>query len=193
MGGQFEAAAKWYRAAADKGNPKAASALAGLYMNGLIPGGFSEALKWYRLAAAKNDPSGQLGLGIMYGAGWGVPQSWAEALIWYKKAAQNGDVVAAESVGMIYLNGLGVPSDFEMARPWLHQAVAGGNTSPLPLLCDPFRSGFAGAEMRKNLVAMDRAIAATDQFCRDLLKLENEKRSALAQRLEGQVHPVVPR
>src|SRR6266542_6762546 len=102
MAGQFEEAATLYRSAADKGDPKAQSALGGLYLSGNVPGGFAEALRWYRLAAAQNDPDGQFGLGMMYENGWGVPESYAEALSWFTKAAQNGSAVAAESVGMFY-------------------------------------------------------------------------------------------
>ncbi len=179
--GQFDEALRWYRAGAELDDPEAEDALGQMYLNGSgVREDLAEALAWFRKAADKDDPGAETYLGIMFSSGWGVRQDYAVALKWYLKAAKHGDVVAAENIGMMYLNGLGPPADFEKARPWFHQAIAGGNTLPIPILCDPSRASFVLAERHSDVVAMDRVISQTDAYCTDLLAEMKARRDTTA-------------
>ena len=50
----------------------------------------TEAVAWYRKAAEQGLPDAQCYLGIMYGAGRGVPQDYGQAVFWFQKAAAQG-------------------------------------------------------------------------------------------------------
>ena len=78
--GDYETAAREYRALAEQGNAKAQLNLGILYSVGMgVPEDDAEAVKWYRLAAEQGEASAQLNLGLMYSVGLGVSQDYAEA------------------------------------------------------------------------------------------------------------------
>ena len=49
-----------------------------------------EAVKWYRLAADQGHGEAQFNLGMMYAAGWGVPQDDTEVVKWYRRGSGAG-------------------------------------------------------------------------------------------------------
>jgi Sel1 repeat-containing protein len=76
----YSEAAKWYRKAADQGDPKGQSRLAFLYDLGKgVQRDYAEAAKWYRLAADQGDGDAQLSLGIKYYIGDGVAKDYVQA------------------------------------------------------------------------------------------------------------------
>ena len=87
-------AVKWYRLAAEQGNPIAQNSLGGFYYSGIggVLKDHSEAVKWYRLAAKQGDNHGQFNLGLMYTYGNGVQQDNLKAHMWYNIASANGSV-----------------------------------------------------------------------------------------------------
>src|SRR4051794_4465623 len=68
-------AAKWYRLAADAGNPKAANDFGVCLLDGVgIAADIDEAVRWIRIAAAAGVPEAQMNLGLRYLHGRGAPQ-----------------------------------------------------------------------------------------------------------------------
>ena len=89
----------------------------------------AEAVRWYRLAAEQGDATAQNNLGVMYGAGRGVPQDDAEAVRWYRLAVEQGDANAQYNLGVRYDDGLGVPLDDAEAVVWYRRAAEQGHVS----------------------------------------------------------------
>ena len=66
---------KWFRLAAEQGDPNALYALGLMYQNGQgVPQNYIEAVKWFRFAVLWGRANAQYNLGFMYANGQGVPQ-----------------------------------------------------------------------------------------------------------------------
>jgi len=84
----YREAAKWFRRAADRGDPAAQFYLGIMYAKGQgVPQDHAEAAKWYRLAADRGNPEAQYNLGLAYATGEGVPQDNVSAHMWFNLAA----------------------------------------------------------------------------------------------------------
>lgn len=85
----YNAAAEWYRKAADKGDLAGELHLAALYRDGGkdFDRDMVQAAQWYRKAADQGDVSAQGTMGTLYSMGQGVEQSYGEAYFWLDLAA----------------------------------------------------------------------------------------------------------
>jgi TPR repeat protein len=120
----FTQAAKWYRQAADHGEPHAQNALAYLYQLGLgVPQSYEEAVKWYRRSAEQGNPNGQSNLAKMFADGTGVPQDSAQAAKLYRQSAEQGWAWAQATLAHMLVSGQGVPSDSIAAYSWCVLAI----------------------------------------------------------------------
>ena len=61
---------------------------------------YAQAAHWYLQAADQSHSLAQFNLGIMYGAGQGVPRDEAKSIGWMQKAADQGDAGAQYHLGM---------------------------------------------------------------------------------------------
>ena len=122
--GDYAAAMRWNRAAADQGNPTAQTLIGYLYEKGLgVARDDAEALAWYRKAAQQGHAPAQRNIGILYEQGAGVAQDHAEALRWYRMAAEQGNAGAQTNAGHLYEKGLGVPQNYSEALRWYRKAA----------------------------------------------------------------------
>ncbi len=80
-----------------------------------------------RPLAEQGNALAQLGLGVMYANGQGVPQDYAQAFVWYRKAAEQGDAGAQTIVGLMYRQGQGVSQDYAQALIWYRKAADQGD------------------------------------------------------------------
>ncbi len=86
-GDYFRAVQQW-RPLAERGDPKAQTALGLAYYHGQgVPQDFGEAAVWYRRAAEQGYPYAQGLLGYLYFLGEGVYQDFIEAYFWLNLAA----------------------------------------------------------------------------------------------------------
>lgn len=127
----YAAAAKWYKAAAEKGDPIAqvwfASSLAG---GRGVPKDQAEADRWYvkavagfRAAAEKGDAESALQLGYLYANGSGVNQDYAKALKLFRSAAEHGSPEAMSRLRNNYKYGKeGVAKDEAEGAAWDRRA-----------------------------------------------------------------------
>lgn len=92
-------------------------------------GDFAAAIAAWKPLADQGDAKAQLGLGILYDSGHGVPQNAEEAGRWYGLAADRGNVAALYNLGRLFTEGRGVPVDFERARR-LWQLAADNGSAP---------------------------------------------------------------
>ena len=129
----YATAARWYRAAAEQGNPLAQYALAELYARGLgVPRDDLAAATWYENAARGGSVSAQVRLGNLFEIGRGVPQSYRIAALWYARAAAaapQGDSLPAGMERIAPASGDAAPAlvaplrDTPIPGYWLHIAA----------------------------------------------------------------------
>jgi len=118
--------------AADQGNAKAQTVVAGIYASGNkgLPKSYTEALKWYKRSANQGLAAAQLSIGEMYQYGRGVPKNGAEAVKWYRLAASQGLINAKFELGHLYgKGGVGVPKNNAEAVKWFQRAANQGGVA----------------------------------------------------------------
>ena len=89
-------AVRWYRTAAQAGDPGAQYDLARMCEDGRgTRENASEALRLFQAAAEQRDADAQCNLAVKYAHGWGgLSQDVREALRWFRRAAEQGDADA---------------------------------------------------------------------------------------------------
>ena len=88
---EYGQAAKWFREAAEQGDPAAQFNLGVLYETGQgVPQNYADAVKWYHAAAEQGEPQAQFNLGVFYETGQVVPQNYEEAVKWYRARRRAG-------------------------------------------------------------------------------------------------------
>ena len=97
----MEAAAQWYRKAADAGEPCAQTSLGVLYLQGLgVTKDASQAARWFQRAAASNFPLAQHNLAVLYLNGAGVKRDPQRAMELFARAANAGLDIAKTDLGL---------------------------------------------------------------------------------------------
>ena len=130
--GDYPAAFKIMRKAAEDGNIKAINNVGLMYVNGEgIEQDDKAAFEWFFRAANKNNADAQYNLAFMYWTGRSVEQNTAEAMKWYHKAAEQGFADAAFNLAMIYFNGFDVEQDKTQALKWFKLAAENGHHGAL--------------------------------------------------------------
>jgi len=81
----LDAAAAWYRKAAEQGNHFAQDSLGSLLSRSEQ---YEEAMQWFLKAAEQGNASAQNNLGYMHSQGRGVPRDPVRAYMWYAIAAE---------------------------------------------------------------------------------------------------------
>jgi TPR repeat protein len=115
-------AARWYRLAADLGNPQAQFQLAAAALKGEgIPEDRKLARSMLEKAAAQGHAGAYYNLGIM--AIDADIQDFKAAAAYFRKAAEGGNMDGAYSLAVLYREGRGVPQDIKEAARWLRMAA----------------------------------------------------------------------
>ena len=183
-----EAAAKWFRRAAEQGDSSAQFKLGWAYEEGWgVEQSGEEAVKWYKLAAEQGDLDSQLSLGSLYEQGDVVEQSGEEAVRWYKLAAEQGDYLAQAALGHIYGYGVGVEKDLKEAKKWYEILASKGDCNAVANLgCLAYMEGSEQSyEEARRLFekASDMGSSISKVFlasmCIDGLAVEASKEKAL--------------
>lgn len=154
----FEESARWYRLAAEQGDPWAEWHLAVLSRDGQgVPQDHEAAFTWM-LSAAKHGLTGpQAWVGYLYEHGEGVERDEAEALIWYRRAAAQSHRWSQLQLGRLYLTGKVVERDEDEAAFWLTLASRDPGQRKRALeLSAPLTSPFDGERRR----ALEARVAA---------------------------------
>ena len=126
-----------------------------------VPQDYAEVRNWYRKAADQGEGLAQVGLGLMYEAGWGIPQDYVQAHKWYNlaasrlppgedrdKAADGRNDVAAK------MTAAQVAEAQRLAREWKPKTQETGNLqgSPLPAVYRKFLSGRGKSDFRQEIL-----------------------------------------
>lgn len=107
---QFASATRFYKLAADHGNPLAQNNLGSSYLSGDgVEKSEPLAFEYYKRSADQGFAMAQYNLGTLYEAGRGVSQSYEEAARLFKSASDQGLARAESELARLYLDGHGVP------------------------------------------------------------------------------------
>ena len=118
------AAARWFRLAADHGNPLGAYNLGTAYQTGRgVPKDMKEAEKWFTIAAEKGVPYAQTKLGMI---AINQHQDWKTGLKWLRPAAAAGEPAAQTMLALGYESGQGVRRNGRLAVRWYETAADHG-------------------------------------------------------------------
>jgi len=127
-----EEAAKWFRSAAEKGNPAAACNLGFCYSTGRgVKLDVAEAARWYRKAAETGLAKAQFALGLACLTGWVPFSGTQEARDWIAKAASQGYAPAECWHGLFLRQGdlpKGVEPDEEKAFALIRKSAEQGDS-----------------------------------------------------------------
>jgi TPR repeat protein len=89
-------------------------------------GDYATALRLLTPPAQQGNPEAQNALGVLYSAGWGVPQDYMEAAAWFRKAAEQGHAKGQYNYGRMFDNGQGVTKDEAEAAAWYRKSAEQG-------------------------------------------------------------------
>ncbi len=160
-------ALRWYRRAADAGDPYAMEILRDLYAEGkYVPADPAESARWeQRRSEAEfkalidladgGDVEAMKRLSVIYLTGKDVevrpasgpdipserPKDPVQAARWMRRAAEAGDPESMSGLAMMYAQGVGVPKDEAEAKRWADKAAAAD-----PLRYAPVESVIAGVD-----------------------------------------------
>lgn len=130
-------ALRWYRLAADQGDPNAQNNLGAMYHNGMgAPIDIAEAAKWYRPAAEQGLAIAQYNVGLLCLWGTGIPQDELQAADWLHKAASQGHIEACCDLGTMYRFGRGVEKRISTAAEFHVIAALEGDVTAIGNLAE---------------------------------------------------------
>jgi TPR repeat protein len=119
---------KNFRAAASKGDAKAAYVLGTAYEEGNgVPQDYKQAMDWFLRAAIRGDARAQWKLGLGYLKAFGREEDDRQAAEWFKRAANQGNVSAQLVLSRLYFTNRGVPLDYVRAYTWATIAAQASN------------------------------------------------------------------
>ena len=131
----YEAAVRWFKAAADKGMAEAQNALGACYFEGQgVEIDYDEAVRLFKAAAEKDTHHAQNNLASRYYKGEGVLLDYEKAVYWYEKAAMNGNIYAQYNLGICYYEGNGVSKNTQEAIKWIEKSARMGNQDAMSWL-----------------------------------------------------------
>jgi uncharacterized protein len=139
-------AIKWYRLAAEQGDPVAQNNLA----SHLIEENIEEAIRWYIASAEKGFPFAEEVLGDIYSGNLIFSGSRSrdfrddlEAAKWYEKAAKKGFPIACHRLGYIYSSSQLI-MDKKKAIKWYEEAAQKDYAPSQLVLSEAYQKGLLG-------------------------------------------------
>lgn len=137
------AAVKWYRAAAEQGEPAAQAALGRMLSSGRgVERNEREGLEWYRKAAEQGSRSAEYALGLAYLNGNSVvSKDPTVALGWFKKAMDHGHSDAKMAHAVMLMGEAGVAADKPEAVRLLQESAEQGNNYAATMLGSLYEKG----------------------------------------------------
>lgn len=122
-------------------------------------GRFSEAFAEWRQGADQGNVTSALYLGVLYDAGFGVPQDGRKALAWYEVAAAGGNRTAMLNAALMYDSGRGTKPDEQAAIAWYERAAGAGEGRAEYNLALIYEGGDRVPADRSRAIALYRAAA----------------------------------
>jgi TPR repeat protein len=127
----YAGAMRWYRFAADQGDPLAQAEVGYFYHHGLgVAQDYAEAMRWYRRAADQGNALAQHQIGYLYEHGLGVGQDYDQAIHCFGLAADQGWPMARYNIAYLGVHGHCADKTLAEAWSWQTQAQARNVTPP---------------------------------------------------------------
>jgi TPR repeat protein len=130
-------AARWFRKAANQGEPQSERILGLMYKAGSagLPKDEAQAASWFRKAAGQGDSLAQAELGELFENGrGGLAKDDAEAMSWYRKAADQGNIAALNAAARLCVTSLNAQvRDPNLGVEYARKAVAADGKNPVYL------------------------------------------------------------
>lgn len=146
--GDSISAFKFFMKAAEKGYPKAQTAVGVMYHDGEgIKKDYKQAFKLFMKAAKQGNTEAQYYIGLMYFNSEWVKKNYKKAFKWLSKAAEGGAPGAGGTIGFMYYKGLGVKKDYKKAFKWFMRAYENDDHRVLSSIGDMY---FEGKGVNKN-------------------------------------------
>lgn len=104
----YETAMKYFKMAADKGNPVGQSGMGIMYFLGYgVRKDYKMALKYFSQAAVQGWVDGQIYMGIMYLNGYGIQRDPKMAIKYFTTASQSGHILGFYHLAEMHTTGIG--------------------------------------------------------------------------------------
>jgi AcrR family transcriptional regulator len=124
----IDAAVRWSREAAAKGEPDAEYLLGSLMQSGTgLSRDPKQAFAWFQRSADAGNVKAMHNLAIAYIQGNGTPKDAITAATWFARAAASGYVDSAFDLAVLYEQGLGVQQNEQQALHWYRVAANAGD------------------------------------------------------------------
>jgi len=118
-------ALKWWRKAADRGEPMSQANLSLSYYRGMgVKKNYETAFKFGEASAKQNHTYGMHHLGMLYFKGHGVARNQEKAHELWAKCAEMGDPWCQIQIGRLYRDGVVVEMNIKQAIQWFERASA---------------------------------------------------------------------
>jgi uncharacterized protein len=125
--GRYQTALELAKAAAEKGEPQAATLIGRLYQEGLgVPRDDVQAAQWYRRGAEQGDINAMFAFGVMLAEGGALKKDRSGAAQMFENAAAKGHVIANYNLAMLFLLGEGKPQNPRRALAHMTYAAEKG-------------------------------------------------------------------
>lgn len=158
----FAEATKWYRLAAEQGDPVAQNNLA----SHLLEENLEEAIKWYTASAEQGFPFAEETLGDIYSGNLDISgpegekiKNIFEATKWYEKAANKGFSIACHRLGDIYSSNQDL-LDGKQATEWYRKAAENDYRPSQEVLGQAYAEGLLGLpkDLEQSKFWLDKAL-----------------------------------
>lgn len=117
-------ARSWFRVAAFQGSSPSDIAMNIMFVGDTNMIHDPTALAWLQMTAANGNALAQADLGMMYGAGTGMPRDYSKSLSWLTKSAAQGNALGEVMLGAFYENE--VKPDYPRALAWYDKSAKQG-------------------------------------------------------------------
>ncbi|HEX2216356.1 MAG TPA: hypothetical protein VHG27_06645 [Xanthobacteraceae bacterium] len=125
----FEAAARWFARAADRGLAPAQYRLGSLYEKGHgVTKNLYEARRLYHAASERGNAKAMHNLAVLHAEGIDGKPDFVIAAEWFRKAANRGIADSQYNLGILYARGLGVQQNLPESYKWFALAAQQGDT-----------------------------------------------------------------
>ena len=133
----FEAAGKWFKAAAEKGDVDSMYNYALMLESGRLGDpDLPEAVKWMRKSAEAGVLPAKVSMGLLAFNGRGMERSDSEAFRWFKQAAEEGSAEGMFLYAVALSEGLGGKPKFGEALRWARKSVAASEEEPSQVMTE---------------------------------------------------------
>ena len=177
-------ALRWYRCAAEQGDPEAQNDLGSMYLNGFgVAKDATEAARWYRKSAEQGVAMAMFHFALRCLHGDGVERDDAEAVLWLSKAAEQGHIAATGLLGTCYRFARGIKRNTVLAAQLHVKAAIAGDVVSIGNLVD-----YRKAIEQYALIGRLRAALCLVTMYRNGVAVEKNPAIALAWLLWAEKH-----